>query len=330
MSKREQQIELEEASDTGATGTAAHQAGRGRAGSEAALDAFRRWGYLQASVDPMGLMKPLPHPELDAIPETEARHGRSWYCGSIGAEFMHIPDPERRAWVQERMEQAEPPIDEWFVLERLARAEIFEEVLHGRYLGTKRFSIEGVAGVIPFLDETLESGAARGMEEVLIAMSHRGRLTVMVHVVGRSPVELFACFEDLDPKSVLGSGDVKYHLGATGWYTTRQGRKVRVKLVSNPSHLEAVDPVVEGRARARQVRIGEEGNKKVVPVVLHGDAAFAGQGILAEVLNYSELPGYAIGGTIHLVVNNQIGFTTSPHDLHATRFPTALARRLPI
>ncbi len=327
---RRDQLEMAEARErSGVTGTAAQRPG-GPAPSQTALDAFRRWGYLQADVDPLGFLKPAPHPELDAIPETEARQARSWYCGSIGVEFMHIPDPVRRAWVQETMEQPEPTIDQRFVLERLARAEIFEEVLHGRYLGTKRFSIEGVAAVIPFLDETLESGAARGLEEVLIAMSHRGRLNVMVHVVGRSPVELFAGFEDIDPKSVLGGGDVKYHLGATGWYTTREGRKVRVKLVSNPSHLEAVDPVAEGRVRARQDRIGEDGRRKVVPVVLHGDAAFAGQGILAEVLNYSELPGFAVGGTIHLVVNNQIGFTTSPRDLHATRFPTDQAKRLPI
>lgn len=297
---------------------------------EDVLDLFRRWGYLQADLDPLGFLSPQRHAELDAIPDDEGRLARSWYCGPVGVEFMHIPDPERRRWIQERMEQPEPEFDRSFVLERLIRAEVFEEVLHSRYLGTKRFSMEGVTALIPLLDETLEAGAALGMEEVLIAMSHRGRLNVMVHVVGRSPLDVFSGFEDLDPRSVLGGGDVKYHLGATGWYSTRRGKKLRVKLVSNPSHLEAVDPVVEGRVRARQTRLEPDGKRKVVPVILHGDAAFAGQGIAAEVLNYSELPGFDVGGTIHVVVNNLLGFTTPPGQLHASRFAAGVALRLPI
>ena len=184
--------------------------------------------------------------------------------------------------------------------------------------------------MIPLLDEILEDAGGRGLEETLIGMSHRGRLNVMVQIVGRSPVEMFAGFEDLDPRSVLGSGDVKYHLGATGTYTTRSGHPVRVKLVSNPSHLEAVYPVALGRARARQTRLGEGADRKVMPIVLHGDGAFAGQGITAEALNFTDLAPYTVGGTIHVVVNNLLGFTTPDRQLHSARYATDVARRLPI
>ncbi|HEX7486026.1 MAG TPA: 2-oxoglutarate dehydrogenase E1 component [Vicinamibacterales bacterium] len=296
---------------------------------ERVLDGFRRWGYLEAILDPLGLVQLRPQPELAGQGE-QAGRARQWYCGPIGVEFMHIPDPARRRWVQERMEQPIPEIDGHAVLERLVRAELFEEVLHSRYPGSKRFSLEGVTGLIPLLDEVLERGAAEGLEEALIGMSHRGRLNVMVHVVGRSPLDVYAGFEDLDPKSVLGSGDVKYHMGATGTYRTRAGRELRVKLVSNPSHLEAVYPVALGRTRARQVREGDGARKRIMPIVLHGDAAFAGQGITAETLNFSELPGYAVGGTIHVVVDNLLGFTTSDRELHSSPFATDLAHRLPI
>jgi 2-oxoglutarate dehydrogenase E1 component len=303
--------------------------GGAHAAGGAVLDAFRRWGYLEARLDPLGLVRPAEHPELNAEGEAAAQ-ARSWYCGSIGVEFMHIPDPARRRWVQERMEQPTPPVDAARVLERLVRADLFEEVLHGRYPGSKRFSLEGVTGLIPLLDELLEEAAGRGLEEALIGMSHRGRLNVMVHIVGRPVPDVYAGFEDADPKSVLGSGDVKYHMGATGTYRTRAGRELRVKLVSNPSHLEAVYPVALGRARARQVREGEAARQRIMPVILHGDAAFAGQGITAETLNFADLPGYTVGGAVHVVVNNQIGFTTSDRELHSPGFATDLARRLPI
>jgi 2-oxoglutarate dehydrogenase E1 component len=296
---------------------------------ERVMDAFRRWGYLEAAIDPLGLAEPRPHPEL-ALPGDAAGRARRWYCGPIGVEFMHIPDPARRRWVQERVEQPLPAIDNDAVFERLVRADIFEEVLHGRYPGSKRFSLEGVTGLIPLLDEVLEAAAAEGLEETLIGMSHRGRLNVMVQIVGRSALDVYAGFEDPDPKSVLGSGDVKYHMGATGTYRTRSGRTLRVKLVSNPSHLEAVYPVALGRTRARQVREGEGARRRIMPIVLHGDAAFAGQGITAEALNLSELPGYTVGGTIHVVVNNQLGFTTSDRELHSSPFSTDIAHRLPI
>ncbi len=259
-------------------------------------DAFRRWGYLEAALDPLGLVPPRRHVELPAQGDEVVR-ARQWYCGPIGVEFMHLPDPERRRWVQERVEQPVPPVDARAVLERLVRADVFEEVLHGRYPGSKRFSLEGMTGLIPLLDEVLETAAARGLDETLIGMSHRGRLNVMVQIVGRSAVDIFAGFEDPDPKSVLGSGDVKYHMGATGTYRTRDGRELRVKLVSNPSHLEAVYPVALGRTRARQTRQGEGARRRVMPIVLHGDAAFAGQGITAEALNLASLPGYSVGGT---------------------------------
>ena len=293
------------------------------------MDAFRRWGYLEAALDPLGLVSPLRRPELPAQGDAAAR-GRQWYCGPIGVEFMHIPDPARRRFVQERVEQPIPPVDARAVLERLVRADVFEEVLHGRYPGSKRFSLEGVTGLIPLLDEVLEAAAARGLEETLIGMSHRGRLNVMVQIVGRSALDVFAGFEDPDPKSVLGSGDVKYHMGATGTYRTRDGRELRVKLVSNPSHLEAVYPVALGRTRARQVREGERARRRIMSIVLHGDAAFAGQGITAEALNLANLPGYCVGGTIHVVVNNQLGFTTPDSQLHSSVFSTDIAHRLAI
>ena len=293
------------------------------------LDSFRRWGYLEAATDPLGLMPPRPQPDL-AWSGPEAEHARQWYCGSIGAEFMHIPDPARREWVQQRLERPMPAIDAPAVLERLVRADTFEEVLHGRYPGSKRFSLEGVTALVPLLDEVLEAGASEGLEEALIGMSHRGRLNVMVQIVGRSALDVFAGFEDPDPKSVLGSGDVKYHMGATGTYRTRGGRELRMKLVSNPSHLEAVYPVALGRTRARQAREGADARRRIMPIVLHGDAAFAGQGITAETLNMADLPGFSVGGSVHVVVNNQIGFTTSEHELHSSALATDIAHRLPI
>ncbi|HSK10090.1 MAG TPA: 2-oxoglutarate dehydrogenase E1 component [Vicinamibacterales bacterium] len=298
-------------------------------GAEAVLDAFRRWGYLEANLDPLGFLQPRPHPELAGDGEA-ARLGREWYCGPIGVEFMHIPDPDRRRWVQERMEQPTPPVDAEALLDRLLRAELFEEVLHGRYPGSKRFSLEGVTGLIPLLDQVLESGSQQGLREALIGMSHRGRLNVMVHIVGRPARDVYAGFEDIDPKSVLGSGDVKYHMGATGTYRTRRGDEVRVKLVSNPSHLEAVYPVALGRTRARQSREGEQALTGIMPIVLHGDAAFAGQGITAEALNFADLPGFTVGGALHVVVNNLLGFTTPDRELHGSPFATDVARRLAV
>jgi len=293
------------------------------------FDAYRRWGHLAADLDPLGFLQPELHPELDTD-SPAAAEARRIYCGTIGAEFMHIPDPARRRWLIERFEAAPPQFDQGFILDRLIRAELFEQVLQARYLGTKRFSLEGNVALLPLLDELLEGAAALGAVECVLAMSHRGRLNVMAHIAGRAAHEVFAGFEDVDPRSVLGSGDVKYHVGATGPYDTRAGNTVHIHLVSNPSHLEAVDPVAMGRARAKQVRHGADGPRRVLPILLHGDAAFAGQGVLAEVLNFASLAGYDVGGSVHVIVNNLIGFTTRPKELHTSRFASDVAKRLPI
>jgi len=297
---------------------------------ERVLDAFRRWGYLQANLDPLGHFPPLAHPELD-IPGEAADAARRIYSGSIGVEFMHIADLERRQWIQERMEtERQEPLDRGRILDQLVRSDVFEQTIHSRYIGTKRYSLEGNTALIPLLDEILNTGAHYGAEQAVLAMSHRGRLNVIINIVQRPAAEIFAGFEDVDPRSVLGGGDVKYHIGATGIYTGASGRQVRIHLVSNPSHLEAVDPVALGRARAKQTRLGHDGKLKVLPVLMHGDTAFAGQGITAETLNLAELRGYTVGGTVHVIVNNLLGFTTNPRDAYSGRFSSDLAKRLPI
>jgi 2-oxoglutarate dehydrogenase E1 component len=293
-------------------------------------DAFRRWGYLQANIDPLGDLQPVLMPELD-VHGPEADAARRYYCGSIGVEFMHIPDHARRQWIQERMEADAAPSNQKRILEWLIRGEIFEQVLQTRYLGTKRYSLEGEVSLLPLLDSVLTEACEHGAQQAVVAMSHRGRLNVMVHIVGRGAAEVFARFEDVDPRSVLGGGDVKYHQGATGDFVAADGKTIEIHLVSNPSHLDAVDPVAVGRARAKQTRIGaENGRAQIVPVILHGDAAFAGQGILAETLNMAGVDGFNVGGTIHVIVNNLIGFTTTPRDSQSSRFSSDLGRRLPI
>jgi 2-oxoglutarate dehydrogenase E1 component len=297
---------------------------------EQTLDAFRRWGYLQAHLDPLEqYLAPLPIPELDLDNEFVA-DSRRFYSGTIGAEFMHIPSRENRDWIAERLEADPPHPDQNRILNLLARADIFEQVIQSRYLGTKRFSLEGVTALIPFLDELLNRSAELGAQRAIMGMSHRGRLSVMVNTFGKSPVDIFAKFEDVDPRSILGGGDVKYHIGATGTFPTRNGSGVALHLVSNPSHLEAVDPVAMGRARARQDRIGADGADRVLPIVIHGDAAFAGQGIWAETMNLALIDGFSVGGGIHIVVNNLIGFTAEPEESNSTRFSTDLAKRLPV
>ena len=298
---------------------------------EKTLNAYRRLGYLLADLDPMNRIEPEAQPGLEDSDPATAAYARRFYCGTIGVEYMHIPDPERRRWIEERLEAAPPRVDQERILDLLTRAETFEQFLQARYLGTKRFSVEGVEALLPCLDEMLQDAADHRVHQVVIAMSHRGRLNVMVHTVGRSPFEVLAGFEDVDPRSTFGGGDVKYHMGATGEFTGRNGQKVSIHLVSNPSHLEAVDPVALGRVRAKQVRLGDdESHAKVFPIVLHGDAAFAGQGVLAETLNMSDLHGYRVGGTVHVIVNNLIGFTTEPKALHSSRFASDVARRLPV
>jgi 2-oxoglutarate dehydrogenase E1 component len=297
---------------------------------ERVFNAYRQWGYLEGDLDPLGFLRPRPTPELERE-GNYPREARAIYSSTIGVEINHIYSPERRRWIYERMESGLQPNDEEIdrprILDLLTRADIFEQVMQQRYLGSKRFSLEGTTALIPLVDEVLDTASRLGAIELVMGMSHRGRLNVIAHVARRPPEEIFAGFEDVDPRSVLGSGDVKYHMGATGEYVTRSGGKVHIHLVSNPSHLEAVDPVTVGRTRAKQDRTGEGGREKYLPLLVHGDAAFAGQGILAETMNYADLPGYTVGGTIHVVVNNLLGFTTSYTEEHSTRFAACIARR---
>ncbi|MGE0641884.1 MAG: 2-oxoglutarate dehydrogenase E1 component [Thermoanaerobaculia bacterium] len=296
------------------------------------LNAFRRWGHLEASLDPLGRMPPSRYAELD-LPGTspEADAARRIYCGTLAVEFMHLADSARRDWIAERMEQPEEtPIDRARVLDQIMRSEIFEQQIQASYIGSKRFSIEGVAALIPFLATAIDEAAEHGGQQSMLAMSHRGRLTVMTRIVGRTPLELFAGFEDVNPRSVLGSGDVKYHVGATGTWTTPTGKNVRLFLNSNPSHLEAVSAVAMGRIRAKLTRNGDPTGRLILPLLLHGDSAFAGQGIAAETLNFENLDGFSVGGAIQVVVNNLIGFTTEPAAYNSTRYATDIARRIPV
>jgi 2-oxoglutarate dehydrogenase E1 component len=293
--------------------------------------AYRQFGYLEGDLDPLGFLRPRPTPELEHGGEY-AREAREIYSGTIGVEINHIYAPERRRWIYDRMESPAQGYDitdqdRARILDLLIRADVFEQVIQQRYLGSKRFSLEGVTALIPLVDEVLDAGSRLGAVQLVMGMSHRGRLNVIAHVARRPAEEIFAGFEDVDPRSVLGSGDVKYHMGATGEFVTHSGGKVHIHLVSNPSHLEAVDPVTIGRTRAKQDRSGEGGREKYLPLLVHGDAAFAGQGILAETMNYADLPGYSVGGTIHVVVNNLLGFTTSYTEEHSTRFAACIARR---
>jgi len=259
---------------------------------------------------------------------------RETYCRSVGVEYMHLQDPDERRWLQDRMEPTrnrsvlDGESRRW-IWEKLCRASLFEQFLHTRYLGQKRFSAEGAEVVVPALADLLDHSAASGVEEVVLGMAHRGRLNVQVNVLGKPYEAVFCEFEDhYDPDSLVGSGDVKYHHGYMAHVSTRSGRKIRALLADNPSHLESVDPVIEGIARARQDLLGKDGIRRVLPVLIHGDAAFAGQGVVSETLNLSQLEGYLTGGTIHLVINNQIGFTTLPEHARSTRYSTDIAKML--
>src|SRR4051794_21152705 len=258
---------------------------------------------------------------------------RDSYCRTVGVEYMHIQDPEQRAWIQERVERPHAKADreeQLHILGRLNAAEAFETFLQTKFVGQKRFLLEGGESVIPLLDAVLRSASSRNMDEVVIGMAHRGRLNVLANIVGKSYAQIFREFEgNLDPRTAHGSGDVKYHLGAEGVFTSEDGTEVCVSLVSNPSHLEAVDPVLEGVARAKQDLIGRgEKGFTVLPLMIHGDAAFAGQGVVAETLNLSQLRGYRTGGTVHVVVNNQLGFTTSPTAGRSSVYATDVARMI--
>jgi 2-oxoglutarate dehydrogenase E1 component len=319
------------------------------------IHAYRVRGHLMADANPLEFAI-RSHPDLDIIShgltlwdlDREfpvggfAQHRRmslrdvlgvlrDSYCRRVGIEYMHIQEPDERRWIQQRVERSAErpdPAEQLHVLERLGAAEAFESFLQTKYVGQRRFSLEGAESTIPLLDEVLERAADAGMDEVTIGMAHRGRLNVLANIVGKSYRQIFAEFEGyLDPQTAHGSGDVKYHLGAEGTYVGRDGKRVPVSVVANPSHLEAVDPVLEGVARAKQDILdkGPDGFT-VLPVLIHGDAAFAGQGVVAETLNLSQLRGYRTGGTVHVVINNQVGFTTSPTSGRSSVYATDVAR----
>ncbi|MFF0307807.1 multifunctional oxoglutarate decarboxylase/oxoglutarate dehydrogenase thiamine pyrophosphate-binding subunit/dihydrolipoyllysine-residue succinyltransferase subunit [Streptosporangium sp. NPDC004379] len=319
------------------------------------IHAFRVRGHLMADTDPLEY-KQRKHPDLDIKShgltlwdlEREFATGgfggrplmrlreilgvlRDSYCRTIGVEYMHIQNPEERAWIQARVERphAKPDRDEQLrILERLNTAEAFETFLQTKYVGQKRFSLEGGESLIPLLDSVLSAAADDKLDEAVVGMAHRGRLNVLANIVGKSYGQIFGEFEgNIDPRSAHGSGDVKYHLGASGDFVSADGSKLKTSVVANPSHLETVDPVLEGVVRAKQdlLERGEEGFT-VLPVLVHGDAAFAGQGVVAETLNLSQLRGYRTGGTVHIVVNNQVGFTTSPASSRSSVYATDVAR----
>jgi len=258
---------------------------------------------------------------------------RDAYCRTVGVEYMHIQDPDQRAWIQSKVEgpyAKTSAAEQLRILRRLNAAEAFETFLQTKFVGQKRFSLEGGESVIPLLDRILCRAAGEGLDEVCIGMPHRGRLNVLANLAGKSYGQIFREFEGTqDPKSVQGSGDVKYHLGTEGKFVTEDGTSTKVYLAANPSHLEAVNPVLEGIVRAKQDRLDLAGEAfTVLPVLVHGDAAFAGQGVVAETLNLSQLRGYRTGGTIHVVINNQVGFTTSPSSSRSSFYSTDVARMI--
>ena len=256
------------------------------------------------------------------------------YCRSIGVEFMHLQDPHERQWLQNRMEprQNRPDLkseDKLRIMEKLYQAAIFEQFLHKKYLGQTRFSIEGAEVIIPMFDALVSWAGMNGCREIILGMAHRGRLNVQTHILKKSYEEIFSEFESCyDPGNTFGAGDVKYHNGYLADIKTHQDASLRVFLVNNPSHLESVDPVVQGFVRARQNILEDSSRNAVLPLLIHGDAAFSGQGIVAETLNMSQLSGYKTGGTIHLVINNQIGYTTLPENARSTRYATDVAKML--
>ncbi|SED58511.1 2-oxoglutarate dehydrogenase E1 component [Streptomyces misionensis] len=321
------------------------------------IHSYRVRGHVMADTDPLEYRQ-RKHPDLDIVEhgltlwdlEREFAVGgfagksmmklrdilgvlRDSYCRTTGIEFMHIQDPKQRKWIQDRVERghAKPEREEQLrILRRLNAAEAFETFLQTKYVGQKRFSLEGGESVIPLLDAVIDSAAESRLDEVVIGMAHRGRLNVLANIVGKSYAQIFREFEgNLDPKSMHGSGDVKYHLGADGTFTGLDGEQIKVSLVANPSHLEAVDPVLEGVARAKQDIINKGGTDfTVLPVAIHGDAAFAGQGVVAETLNMSQLRGYRTGGTVHIVINNQVGFTAAPESSRSSMYATDVARMI--
>jgi 2-oxoglutarate dehydrogenase E1 component len=321
------------------------------------INMYRVRGHLIANLDPLETKPPRMHSELDPatfgftiwdLDRTFVTGGlgratrmrlasilailRDAYCRTSSVEYMHISDPRQKQWIQERVEGVSTDLsyeEHRHILRKLNEAEAFERFLHAKYVGHKRFSLEGAESLVPMVDAVLDEAADAGMSEVVLGMAHRGRLNVLANTVGKSFSQIFREFEgDIDPKSAQGSGDVKYHLGATGKHTSRAGRQIGITLASNPSHLESVDPVVQGIVRAKQdLRAGDE-KLPVLSLLIHGDAAFAGQGVVAETLNLSQLGGYKTGGTVHIIVNNQVGFTTGSDYGRSSTYASDVAKMI--
>jgi 2-oxoglutarate decarboxylase len=320
------------------------------------INLYRVRGHLIASLDPLGKHQRY-HPELDPANfgltmwdlDREFSTGglggveratlrqiltslREAYCQSIGVEYRHIQDPEEKTWIQDRVEPAEKrlsldPNIRTQILRDLVAAEQFEKYLHTRFIGHKRFGLEGAETTIPVLATILSESASRGIAEAVIGMSHRGRLNVLANIIGTPLEKIFSEFEEItDPLATQGSGDVKYHLGSSGKFKSVNGQEIAISVSPNPSHLEWVNPVVEGIVRAKQERRGDAARERVLPILIHGDAAFAGQGVVWETINLSQLYGYRTGGTVHIIINNQIGFTTLPEEARSSPYPTDLAR----
>ncbi|MEL6189117.1 MAG: thiamine pyrophosphate-dependent enzyme, partial [Myxococcota bacterium] len=323
------------------------------------IRAYRVRGHLLADLDPLGRPKEI-YPELNptyygfseaemdivfsstTIPGRHTmtlknilEHLRSTYCRSIGVQFMHIDDLKVKSWLQDRMEstrntRALSTEEQIRILTKLTDAEIFEQFIHKKFIGAKRFSLEGAESIIPLLDLAIETAGQYGLKEVVIGMAHRGRLNVLANILDKPPQQIFREFDDQNADIMMGRGDVKYHLGYSNDRLTASGNKVHLSLAFNPSHLEFVSPVVNGRIRAKQDRHGDALRSTGMGIAIHGDAAFAGQGVVQETLNLSNLEGYTTGGTLHLIVNNQIGFTTLPEQSRSTQYATDVAKMLQV
>jgi 2-oxoglutarate dehydrogenase E1 component len=333
--------------------------GKGQKRTDDLIHGFRLKGHLRANLDPLGLQKPpeLPfldyrtygfgEPDLDRPFHLEAmplapnatlreilRLMEETYCRTIGVEYMHLHEQEPLVWLQERMEQSRnrtpfTAAQKREILTKLSYAEGFENFLQKKYVGVKRFSLSGSDSLIPMLAEMVETASERGVEEIVFGMAHRGRLNVLTNILHKTAANMFSEFEhNSDPWDSLGIGDVKYHLGFSSDHNSRSGKQIHLTMAFNPSHLEFVGAVVEGRVRAKQDRKDDEAGNKVVPVLMHGDAAFMGQGVVMETLNLAGLRGYSTGGTVHVVINNQVGFTTSPEDGRSTMYCTEIAKVL--
>jgi 2-oxoglutarate dehydrogenase E1 component len=292
------------------------------------------YGFSEADLDQPCSSRTISGPDVRTLREIWQRL-RNTYCRSIGVQFMHIDDIATRRWLQERMEATENRIqlsrqEQLRILTRLTHAVVFEEFVQKKYVGAKTFSLEGSESLIPLLDLAIEKAGTQGIDEIVIGMAHRGRLNVLANILAKSPQDVFREFEDADPNAHLGAGDVKYHVGYSSDWTTVSGKKIHLSLCFNPSHLEFINPVAIGRMRAKQDRAGDSQRNRGLVLLIHGDAAFAAEGIVQETLNLSELQGFTIGGTIHVIVNNQIGFTTSPADARSSDYASAVAKMLQI